>query len=75
MLEIGKCGTLECHGQLPVGGEKMKKMWRRMKEKSGQSLVEYALILALVAIVVITALTALGGKAATTMNNVAGSLP
>ena len=53
----------------------MKKMWRRMKEKSGQSLVEYALILALVAIVVITALTALGGKAATTMNNVAGSLP
>jgi len=53
----------------------MRRLWRRLKEKSGQSLVEYALILALVAIVVITALTALGGKASNTMGNVANALP
>jgi len=52
----------------------MKRLWKRMKEKAGQSLVEYALILALVAIVVITALTALGGKVETTMGNVANTL-
>ena len=40
----------------------MKGLWRKLKDRHGQSLVEYALILALVAIVVITALTALGGK-------------
>jgi len=54
---------------------KMKGLWRKLRDKSGQSLVEYALILALVAIVVIAALTALGAKAANTMNDVSGALP
>jgi len=52
----------------------MKKLLRKIKRK-GQSLVEYALILALVAIVVITALRALGTKVEATMNNVANELP
>ena len=53
----------------------MRKLWRTLRNKSGQSLVEYALILALVAIVVIAALTALGAKAGNTMNSVSGSMP
>ena len=47
------------------------KLWLGLRSKKGQSLVEYALILALVAIVVITALTTLGGQASNAMNNVA----
>jgi len=50
------------------------KLWTAVKSKKGQSLVEYALILALVAIVVITALTALGGHTENAMSNVANTL-
>ena len=53
----------------------MKKLWRKLRDKSGQSLVEYALILALVAIVVITALTTLGGRARNQMEEVANAMP
>jgi len=38
----------------------MEKMWRLMKDESGQGMAEYGLILALVAVVVIGALIALG---------------
>jgi pilus assembly protein Flp/PilA len=48
--------------------------WAALRSKKGQSLVEYALILALVAIVVITALTALGGHTENAMSNVANTL-
>jgi pilus assembly protein Flp/PilA len=50
-------------------------MWLAVRSQKGQSLVEYALILALVAIVVITALTTLGGHTSNAMNSVATSLP
>jgi len=53
----------------------MKKLWKKAREKTGQSLVEYALILALVAIVVIAALSTLGGKATNTMALVSNNLP
>ena len=53
----------------------MRKLWKKVREKTGQSLVEYALILALVAIVVIAALSTLGGKATNTMTLVSNSLP
>jgi len=52
----------------------MFKVWSWLRSKGGQSLVEYALILALVAIVVIVALTALGGEASNAMGNVANTL-
>lgn len=50
------------------------KVWLALRSKKGQSLVEYALILALVAIVVITALTALGGHTEDAMQDVANTL-
>ena len=50
------------------------KVWMALRSEKGQSLVEYALILALVAIVVITALTALGTQAESTMQNVANTV-
>ncbi len=50
------------------------RVWMALRSKKGQSLVEYALILALVAIVVIVALTALGGHTENAMGNVANVL-
>jgi pilus assembly protein Flp/PilA len=46
-----------------------------LRSKKGQSLVEYALILALVAIVVIVALTSLGSHTSKAMQNVTNALP
>ncbi|MDR0533480.1 MAG: Flp family type IVb pilin [Verrucomicrobiales bacterium] len=45
-----------------------------LKSKKGQTLVEYGLILALVAIVVIAVLTALGGKLTNIFNSVSTTL-
>jgi len=52
----------------------LTKVWMAMRSKKGQSLVEYALILALVAIVVIVALTALGSHTQAAMSNVSNTL-
>ena len=52
----------------------LTKLRMALRSKQGQSLVEYALILALVAIVVIVALTALGGHASNSMGNVANTI-
>jgi pilus assembly protein Flp/PilA len=41
-------------------------------DESGQGMVEYGLILALIAVVVIGALTLLGGNLKTLFNNIAG---
>ena len=42
--------------------------------EEGQALVEYALILALVSVVAIGALTALGGSIQGVLNNIAGQI-
>jgi pilus assembly protein Flp/PilA len=49
-------------------------MKRFLTDDSGQGLVEYALIVALVAIVAIAALQILGQKASNTLSNAATSL-
>jgi pilus assembly protein Flp/PilA len=47
---------------------------RLMENDEGQGLTEYALILALIAIVAIAALTLLGGKVTSALNTVANSI-
>ena len=49
-------------------------MDRFQREQEGQALVEYALILALVAVVVIIALTFLGGAVSNTVSNVGNAV-
>lgn len=48
---------------------------RLVQEDEGQGLTEYALILALIAIVAILALTFLGGKVSNALSTVGNSLP
>ena len=45
-----------------------------LNDEEGQGLTEYALILALIAIIAIAALTLLGGKVTDVLNTIAGSL-
>ncbi len=49
----------------------MKGLMRRLRCKKAQSLVEYGLIIALIAIVCIVALRLLGGSARNQLNDVA----
>lgn len=52
----------------------MKKVREFVKNEEGQGLVEYALIIALVALLVIVALKFLGGTVGNTYNNVGATL-
>jgi len=57
------------------GGYKMKKLMNWLKnEESGQGMVEYGLILALIAVVVIGAVTLIGGNLNTMFTGVAGKI-
>jgi pilus assembly protein Flp/PilA len=46
----------------------------RLRDEEGQALVEYALILALIAVFAIGALQALGGSVADTLNSIASAI-
>jgi len=48
---------------------------RFVKDESGATAIEYGLIAALVAVFLVTALTAMGGKLATTFGKVTSALP
>jgi len=48
---------------------------RLVMEDEGQTLVEYGLLVALIALVVIAALTVLGQKIANTFNRISNHLP
>jgi pilus assembly protein Flp/PilA len=65
----------EIHGSLQ-GGEVngMEKLRRFFNEEEGVTLIEYGLIAALVAVALVTALTALSGKLQSTFNYVASQL-
>jgi pilus assembly protein Flp/PilA len=50
-------------------------LWNALwSDESGQDLAEYALLIALIAIVVIAAVTLLGGNISAVFNNIAGAL-
>ena len=51
-----------------------KKMQRFLVSEDGPTAVEYAVMLALIIIVCLTAITSLGNNAKTTFNNVATSI-
>ena len=53
----------------------LQKLVRGVGKQSGQSLVEYALILALIAVVAILVLQGLGGKVNNTLSSVNANLP
>lgn len=54
---------------------KLRSLVRRMaRDEEGQSMVEYGLIIALIAVVVIAAITLLGGHIKDLFTNVANSL-
>jgi pilus assembly protein Flp/PilA len=54
----------------------MKKLWDKfVSEESGQGMVEYGLILALIAVAVILGLQALGTKVQGTFDTINGSMP
>ena len=48
--------------------------WSLLKREEGQGMVEYGLIIALVAVVVVVALTAMGGTISNLFNNIKTSL-
>ncbi len=52
----------------------LKKMLRKVKGQSGQSLVEYALILALISVVAILVLRGIGGGVNKTLGSVNAEL-
>lgn len=51
-----------------------KQLNRLFWDESGQGMVEYGLIIALVAVVAVVGLQVLGGKVNTTLSNIANSL-
>jgi Flp pilus assembly pilin Flp len=50
--------------------KQLKKLFRRMQKQSGQSLVEYALILALISVVAILVLRGIGTTVNSKLENV-----
>jgi pilus assembly protein Flp/PilA len=54
---------------------RLQKLVRGVRKQSGQSLVEYALILALIAVVAILVLQGLGNKVNNTLSSVNANLP
>jgi len=50
------------------------RLYARIREQKGQSMAEYALIMAAIAVVAMVAYTALGGNVSTLVSNVSGQL-
>ena len=55
--------------------KRLQKLVRMARKQSAQSLVEYSLVLALIAIVVVLVLHGIGGKVNNTLSSVNDNLP
>jgi len=66
---------MTCVVSLSLEGEMMRKRWKAPRMRKGQGVVEYALILVLIAIVVLLALTAFGTSTSNSMDNIRNTLP
>ncbi|HXI84839.1 MAG TPA: Flp family type IVb pilin [Verrucomicrobiae bacterium] len=55
--------------------KRLQKLARVVRKQSGQSLVEYALILALIAVVAILVLQGLGNKVNNTLSSINANIP
>jgi pilus assembly protein Flp/PilA len=60
--------------RLAIWANKSFGRFEELRSEDGQALVEYALILALIAVVSIAALTTLGGNVATQLGNIATAM-
>ncbi|HEV2263700.1 MAG TPA: Flp family type IVb pilin [Stellaceae bacterium] len=52
----------------------MKTLTKLIRDDAGATAIEYGLIAALIAVVIVTAVTTVGGKLSNTFNSVASSL-
>ncbi len=52
----------------------LRKLWSKSRDRAGQTMTEYALIMAAIAVVVYTAYTSLGAGVVNTVANVTSSL-
>ena len=60
-----------------AGGTQMSnilRLYARIREQKGQSMAEYALIMAAIAVVAMVAYTSLGGNVSTLVSNVSAAL-
>lgn len=53
----------------------MERLKRFLKDEDGVTAIEYGLIAALIAVAIIVAITAVGGKLSNTFDYIAGKLP
>jgi pilus assembly protein Flp/PilA len=71
--------TRHARQDLTRGGSKMNLVVTRLRslvvDDSGQDLLEYALLIALIALVCIGAVTAAGSKVSTVFTNIAAQIP
>jgi pilus assembly protein Flp/PilA len=52
----------------------LKHLWNLVKDENGQSMVEYGLIIALIAIVIVGVLAAMGGSLQAVFQRITGTL-
>ena len=73
------CRSIGAEIRLEEGGGSMKgtiqQRYRALRSRKGQSLVEYSLVLALIAIVAITVLRGLGRHVNNTLSSINANLP
>lgn len=74
MVSGGSCGACSLVFGNPVGEDEMKTFIRFLRNDSGATAIEYGLIAALVSVVIIAGLTAIGTSMSTAFSTVASSL-